>query len=242
MNLTLGGAEQLATELRRTLGSHRSAEIVVFPSFPFLAPVVSRCGGSAIGVGAQDLHPKSCGAFTSGVSAEMIRSLGCQRVLLGHSERRAWFRDSDELVAEKVERCLGEGLLATLCVGESLQQRQSEGTNEFLVRQLESALERHSAAALSELVVAYEPVWAIGTGVSATPEQAEQTHAFIRSHLAGHFGDAFADRLRIQYGGSVKATNAGALMACPNIDGLLVGGASLDAVEFRRIVYAASRR
>ncbi|MEZ4222904.1 MAG: triose-phosphate isomerase [Polyangiaceae bacterium] len=242
MNLTLTLAERLAQELRNRLGSHRGGQLVVFPPFVFIDAVRRRLRDSAVEVGGQDLHPLPKGAYTSGVSAEMLASLGCTRVLVGHSERRAWFGDSDARVAEKLKAALSSGLKPVLCIGETLEQRQSGATESVLRRQLETALGAHGAAALSDLVVAYEPVWAIGTGVTATPEQAQATHAFVRSEFARHFGAAFAEALRIQYGGSVTADNAAALLSCPDIDGALVGGASLDANGFTTIARAGARR
>ena len=241
MNPPLPAAERLARELRNRLGSHRGSQVVVFPPFVFIDLCRRVFRDSAVEVGAQDLHPLPRGAYTSGVSAEMLASMGCARVLVGHSERRAWFGDTDARVAEKLGAALGAGLAPVLCVGETLEQRQSGTTESVLARQLD-ALAAHSAAALSKLVIAYEPVWAIGTGVTATPGQAQQTHAFVRSHIARHFGAAFADALRIQYGGSVNADNAAALLGCADIDGALVGGASLDAGAFTAIARAAARR
>ncbi len=242
MHLTLSASDRLTTDLRNRLGSHRGGHVVVFPPHPFLQPVKNRLRDSAMEVGAQDLHPMDRGAYTSGVSAEMIHSIGCSRVLIGHSERRAWFGDSDARVAEKLHVALEAGLLPVVCIGESLEARQGGTTNQVLTRQLETALSTYSCAQLAGLVLAYEPVWAIGTGVTATPEQAQETHAWIRGRIAGHFGEAFAGALRIQYGGSVKADNAAALLSCPDIDGALVGGASLNPQEFTRIVHAGSRR
>ncbi len=242
MNLTLPVAERLARELRSRLGSHRGSQLVVFPPFVFVELCRRVFRDSAVEVGAQDVHPLPRGAYTSGVSAEMLASVGCTRVLVGHSERRAWFGDTDARVAEKLGAALGAGLAPVLCVGETLQERQSGTTASVLARQLDTALAAHRAAALSKLVIAYEPVWAIGTGVTATPGQAQETHAFVRAHVARHFGAAFADALRIQYGGSVTADNAAALLACADIDGALVGGASLDARAFTAIARAGARR
>ena len=241
MNPTLPVAERLARELRNRLGSHRGSQVAVFPPFVFIDLARRVFRYSALEVGAQDVHPLPRGAYTSGVSAEMLVSMGCTRVLVGHSERRAWFGDTDVRVAEKLAAVLGAGLAPVLCVGETLAERQSGTTESVLARQLETALAAHKAAALSKLVIAYEPVWAIGTGVTATPEQAQATHAFVRSHVGRHFGAAFADALRIQYGGSVNAENAAALLGCADIDGALVGGASLDAGAFTAIARAGAR-
>ena len=238
MHLELASATALASELRNRLGSHRGAEVIVFPPFPFLVPVADRLRESVIGVGAQDLHTEASGAYTSAVSAQMIVSSGCSHVLVGHSERRAVFGDDEKIVAEKLSVALAGGLKPVLCVGESLQQRQAGETFAVVQSQLDSALSEHTAAALSDLVVAYEPVWAIGTGLTATPEQAQEIHANIRARVANHFGPSFAEALRIQYGGSVKPANAVGLLAQDDIDGALVGGASLKADDFTSIVRA----
>ena len=241
MNGDLASAQQLAAAVRNSLGSHHGAQVVVFPPAPFLSVVHTRTRGSAVELGAQDIHPEAKGAYTSGVSAEMVRSIGCQWTLIGHSERRAWFGDSDTRVAEKLAVALTAGLHPVLCVGESLAERQQNRTFDVLGRQLDAALGSHRATALSELVIAYEPVWAIGTGLTASPEQAQEVHAWIRGRVAQGLGAPFAEALRVQYGGSVKPDNAAALAACPDIDGALVGGASLDARSFAQIVYAATR-
>jgi len=242
MNGTLPEAQRLAGDVRNGLGSFHAADVVVFPPAPFLSIVQTKMRGSQVAVGAQDIHPEKKGAFTSGVSAPMVKSLGCGWTLVGHSERRAWFGDGDQRVADKLTRAVGCGLKAILCIGETLAEREQGRTFDVCQRQLDSALRTHSAGALGDLVIAYEPVWAIGTGLTATPEQAQEVHASIRSHLAGTHGAAFADAIRIQYGGSVKPNNAAALMACPDIDGALVGGASLDGRSFKSIVYAAAGR
>jgi len=242
MNGDLKSTQDLSRGVRRQLGSLHGAQVVVFPPTPLLAPVLSILRDSAVQVGAQDVHPKKTGAFTSGCSAAMVRSLGCRWALVGHSERRQWFGDSDAAVAEKLRALLGEGIHPLLCVGESLQERKRARTQEVIQRQLETALSGHGAGALSGLVVAYEPVWAIGTGITATPEQANEVHRKIRASVASHLGPRFATALRIQYGGSVKPSNARELLAADDIDGALVGGASLDARSFTAIVYAGQRR
>lgn len=240
MNGTLQSAGHLANDLRRGLGSFHAVDMVVFPPSPFLVPVHQVLRGSSLSVGSQDIHPEDSGAFTSGLSGAMVRSLGAGWTLIGHSERRAWFGDTDARVATKLTAALRAGLHPLLCIGETLAERDAGRTLDVCQRQLDSALGKHGAAALSGLVVAYEPVWAIGTGRTATPEQAQHVHAFIRRHVAQTHGQGFAAALRIQYGGSVKPANAHALLACEDIDGALVGGASLNAQSFRQIVFAAS--
>jgi triosephosphate isomerase len=224
--------------VRNRLSSYPAAQTLIFPPFPFLAPVAERLDGSQIGLGAQDLHFEAKGAFTGAVSAAMLASVGCRWVLIGHSERRHVFGDSDEVVAKKLRAALAAGLRPVLCIGEQLQERQAGQTFAVNARQLRTALQGLDAGQLEHLVIAYEPVWAIGTGLVATPEQAQEVHADIRQQLAGLLGRDFAARTRIQYGGSVKASTAAGLMAQPDVDGLLVGGASLQAEEFAAIVRA----
>ncbi|MCB9740195.1 MAG: triose-phosphate isomerase [Deltaproteobacteria bacterium] len=238
MHLELDSAVALASDVRNRLGSQRGAEVIVFPPFPFLVPVAERLRESRVAIGAQDLWPEAKGAFTGAVSASMLRSVGCEWVLIGHSERRHVFGDDDALVARKLTVAMAEGLKPVLCVGERLEERQAGRTFEVLGRQLDTALAGHTAAALASLVIAYEPVWAIGTGQVATPAQAQEAHAWIRDHLRGTHGAAFADAVRIQYGGSVKGSNAAGLLSQPDIDGALVGGASLQADDFAAIVRA----
>jgi len=242
MNLSADDAVRLGADLRARLGSQRGVRLVVFPPYPFLVPVLAKLRDSAIEVGAQDVHPEASGAYTSGVSAPMVRSLGCTTVLVGHSERRSHFGDGDALVAQKLRAVLAESLAPILCVGETLAERQRGRTDEVITRQLSTALAQHTPTALAKLVVAYEPVWAIGTGLSATPEQAQAVHASIRGWLASRISPDLAARVPLQYGGSVKPDNAEALLACPDIDGALVGGASLDAASFARIARTAIRR
>jgi triosephosphate isomerase (TIM) len=245
LNLDLTGAQQLAAALRNRLGSFRAVDIAVFPSFPYLHPVASKLRGSALAVGGQDVYPQPKGAFTGAVSAPMLASLGCTHTLVGHSERRSIFGDTDAMVLEKTEAVLHAGLVPVFCVGESLGERESGQTNDVLARQLDvlgRLCAEHRRGLASRLVVAYEPVWAIGTGKTATPEQAQQTHAFVRGHLATVLGADFGENIRILYGGSVKPGNAATLCGQPDVDGALVGGASLDAASFAAICHAAAIR
>ena len=242
MHLELDGAVALASEVRNRLSAQRAVDVVVFPPFPFLAPVADRLRESRIGLGAQDLHTAEKGAFTGAVSASMLTSVGAQWVLVGHSERRQVFGDSDNVVAAKLRVALAHKLRPVLCIGETLQEREAGQTFAVLGRQLDSALSGLTPSALSTLVLAYEPVWAIGTGKVATPEQAQETHAWIRRHIADALGAGFASALRIQYGGSVKGDNAAGLLGQADIDGALVGGASLQADEFAAIVRAHADR
>jgi triosephosphate isomerase len=228
-------AVQLAADVRNRLGSHRGAEVVLFPPHPFVESVASKVEGSHVAVGGQDLYFEAQGAFTGAVSGAMLASVGCTWALIGHSERRVVFGDTDAVVGKKLEAAITAGLKPVLCIGEQLHERESGQTFAVISRQLE-VLRALPTARLQTLVLAYEPVWAIGTGKVASPEQAQEVHAYIRQQVESLHGKAFAQAVRIQYGGSVKATTAAGLMAQPDIDGLLVGGASLKAEEFTDIV------
>ena len=238
MHTTLLEAIALAQEVRHRLGSQRLGDVLLFVPFPFLAAVADKVAGSHLGVGAQDVYFEAKGAFTGAVSAAMIASTGATHVLVGHSERRSVFGDTDEIVGKKLRAALAVGLKPVLCVGEQLAQRQDGTTFAVVDRQLTVALDGVAADALAHLIIAYEPVWAIGTGLTASPEQAQEVHAHIRAWLATRFSRDFADTCRIQYGGSVKGSNAAGLFAQSDIDGMLVGGASLTADEFAAIVRA----
>jgi triosephosphate isomerase len=212
-------------------------DVVICPPFTALSEVVERTRGSAVRVAAQNMHEEEAGAFTGEVSAPMLAELEVEAVVLGHSERREHFGETDEALARKVAAALGAGLQPILCVGESEQARDAEQTDAVLERQLQADLAQVDPGRLADVVVAYEPIWAIGTGRTATPEQAQETIAFIRDFLRER--GAAADAVRILYGGSVKPSNAAELLAMPDIDGALVGGASLDPDEFAAIVGAA---
>ena len=212
-------------------------DVVICPPFTALGAVVERRYGTAVRVAAQNMHEEESGAFTGEVSAAMLVELDVEAVVLGHSERREHFGESDEALARKVPAAIAAGLEPILCVGESEEARDSGRTKGVLERQLQADLAQVEAAELARVVVAYEPIWAIGTGRTATPEQAQEACAFIRDVLRGRGGPA--DEVRILYGGSVKPANAAELLAQPDIDGALVGGASLDPEEFAAIVEAA---
>ena len=238
MHTTLSEAQDLASEVRNRLSSYAAAQTLVFPPFPFLTAVAQRLHDSNIGLGAQDVHPEKKGAFTGAVSADMLVSVGCAWVLIGHSERRHVFGDNDDAVAKKLRAALAAGLKPVLCIGERLEERKAGETFAVNRRQLRNALQGLDAGQLQHMVLAYEPVWAIGTGLVATPEQAQEVHAAVRAAVGELLGAAFASQLRIQYGGSVKPETAAGLLAKPDVDGLLVGGASLKADEFAAIVRA----
>jgi triosephosphate isomerase (TIM) len=212
-------------------------DVVICPPYLALSEVVERSRGSAVRVAAQNMHEEAWGAFTGEVSAPMLVEADVDAVILGHSERRQYFNETDEALARKVPAALAVGLEPILCVGESEEARDADQTEAVLERQLQADLAEVGAGSLAEVVVAYEPIWAIGTGRTATPEQAQEACAFIRDVLRERGGGA--DTVRILYGGSVKSGNAAELMAQPDIDGALVGGASLDPEEFAAIVEAA---
>jgi triosephosphate isomerase len=212
-------------------------DVLVAPAFPSLAAVAERLRGSRVLLAGQNLHWEDKGAFTGEVSGPMLTAVGCTHVIVGHSERRHLFGDSDEWVARKVAAALRTGLTPIVCVGETLQEREAHHTSAVIERQTRAALSGLDAAAIARLVLAYEPVWAIGTGKVATPEQAQAVHASVRALLAELAGAAVAAAVRILYGGSVKPDNIDALMRQPDLDGALVGGASLNATDFTRIVH-----
>jgi len=234
MYKTTSEAVALVQALKDGLRSEH--EVLVAPPFTALAAVAPLLRGTPIALGAQDMHWEAEGAFTGAVSGPMLKDAGCSHVLVGHSERRQLFGETDETVARKTAAALAHGLTPIACVGETLAERESARTMEVVERQVERALRALTPDQAAGIVVAYEPVWAIGTGRVATPEQAQEVHAFIRRLVARSHGDPVAARLRILYGGSVKPDNAAALMAQPDLDGALVGGASLDAASFLKIV------
>ena len=214
------------------------ADVVICPPYLSLKPAVEHCAQSSVRVAAQNMHEEDSGAFTGEVSAPMLRELGVDGVILGHSERRQYFNETDEALARKVPAALAAGLEPILCVGETDAQREAEETELVLERQVTSDLEGVEATELDRVVIAYEPVWAIGTGKTATAEQAQDAIAFIRGLVASR-DEGSAERVRIVYGGSMKPANAAELLAEPDVDGGLVGGASLEAEDFAAIVAAA---
>ena len=236
MHGSIGEATALATAVVDAVRGVTGREVLVAPPFPSL-PAVAKClSGSAVLLAGQNLYWEDKGAFTGEVSGPMLRAAGCTHVIVGHSERRQLFGDTDEWVARKVTAALRNGLTPIVCVGESLQEREANETWAVIDRQLRAALYGLDAGAVAKLVVAYEPVWAIGTGKVATPDQAQAVHGSIRKLLADLAGPAVAAAVRILYGGSVKPDNIDALMRQPDLDGALVGGASLSAADFTRIV------
>jgi triosephosphate isomerase (TIM) len=229
---------RLIEELLAGCAPQPAALCVICPPYVYLQEAARLLRDSALSLGAQDVSADAQGAFTGEVSAAMLRDVGCEYVIVGHSERRLLYRESDQLIARKFGAAHAKGLVPILCVGEQLADRDAGRTQDVVARQLDVVLELCGAGALEQAVVAYEPVWAIGTGRTATPEQAQEVHAFIRARIAAR--DArIATATRILYGGSVKAGNAAELFAMPDVDGGLIGGASLKADEFLTILAAA---
>jgi len=241
MNGSLSANDTLLKDLVPALADLAGMESAVCPPYPYLAQAQRALQGSRVALGGQDLCQYGNGAYTGGVSAAMLRDLGCSCVIVGHSERRTLFGESDALVAEKFAVAQQAGLLPILCLGETLAEREAGATDAVVARQLNAVLQRSGVAALRGAVIAYEPVWAIGTGKTATPEEAQAVHAGIRGLLAKS-DPAVAGAVRILYGGSVKAANAAQLFGMPDIDGGLIGGAALVASEFVAICRAASRQ
>jgi triosephosphate isomerase len=238
MNKNLGEARTLAQQLKEALGDTGSPEVAVFPPAVTLAAVAEILRDTPVSVGTQNVHYESAGAFTGEMSAGMALSAGASCALIGHSERRHVFGETDEWVNLKLGAVLAAGLVGVVCIGETLEQREQGATQDIIKRQVRSAFEGIAIAHAGRIIVAYEPVWAIGTGKTATPEQAGEMHSFIRGLLSEQFDGETADAMRIQYGGSVKPGNAAELLAQVDIDGVLVGGASLDADSFCAIVGA----
>jgi triosephosphate isomerase len=242
MNMTQAESERFVHMFLLELEDAAEAEVVIIPPFTAIAKVNEALGNAQhIKVGAQNMHWERNGAFTGEISSAMLRDLFVRYVVLGHSERRALFGETDEIVNRKAHAALEASLRPIVCVGETLEQRDRGNVEKILGIQLRGSLKDLSEKELSETVIAYEPVWAIGTGRNATPAQAQEAHSFIRHTLSELSNKATADRIRIQYGGSVKPENARELMSQPDIDGALVGGASLDPRSFAQIVKAAGK-
>jgi len=234
MYRTAREASQTIRTLRGLVGEVTDVDVVVCPPFTALPAALEAASGSPLAIGAQDCHWEKEGAFTGEVAVQMLVDLGCSHVIVGHSERRQFFGETDATVDRKIEAVLAHGLTCIGCLGETLQEREAGQTLQVLERQLRGGFARHLHS--PRLVIAYEPVWAIGTGRTATPAQAQEAHAFLRGLVAAVAGPDVAAAIRILYGGSVKPENIVALMAQPDMDGALVGGASLDPSSFARIV------
>jgi len=229
-------AQEFVAGFLPLVANHERDEIVLCPSDTSLSVVIAAAAGTNVGVGAQNMYFADEGAFTGETSPLMLKAINATHIIIGHSERRQYFCESDETVNRKLHAALKHGLKPIVCVGEMLEEREAGMTEEVLLRQIGNALEGVSAEWADPIVIAYEPVWAIGTGKTATPDMASEAHAIVRSEIAKILGRKSAEQMRILYGGSVKPENAPALMNEPEIDGALVGGASLDPQSFAKIV------
>jgi triosephosphate isomerase len=236
MYKTISEAVNLAKELRENLSGISDREIVICPPFTALSAVKDILAGSNIQLGAQDMYWEKNGAYTGEISPLMLIDLGCHYCIIGHSERRQFFAETDETLNRKTKTALNCGIVPIVCIGETLSEREKNLTFQIIEKQIKNGLVGLSNEQAQKLVIAYEPVWAIGTGKTATPEQAEEVHKFIRNLLGQLYNQEIADNVRILYGGSVRPDNIKVLMSCPNIDGGLVGGASLEAKSFIPIV------
>lgn len=239
MNLNLQEGEALVKQIRNGLSRDWTCDVVIAPPFTHISSVVQALSGSNIMTGAQNCHYESQGAFTGEISVEMLKSLGVSHIITGHSERRQLFQETNEIVKEKVNAILKGSLQPIFCCGESLDIRQAGRQNEHVGKQLAESIFHLDSTAIRQVIIAYEPIWAIGTGVTAAPEQAQEMHAFIRKELAVRYGDEVSKTIRILYGGSIKSDNAATLFSQPDVDGGLVGGASLQAQGFLTIIEAA---
>lgn len=239
MNKSVEESRELAEVIAQATAQAKGVEVVVGPTTLALAAVIDALAGTHVKVAAQNMHAATSGAYTGEVSASMLKEAGCHHVILGHSERRQLFGETDRGVNEKIKVALAHGLVPIVCVGESLEEREAQQTVDKVSFQVTAALSGIGEEQVSALVIAYEPIWAIGTGKTASPEQAQEVHAAIRALLTTLYGESAAQEVRIQYGGSVKPGNIAELIAQPDIDGALVGGASLRADGFAQIVSAA---
>ena len=238
MNKTNTEAVEMLTELKELVKGIDNVGIIIGAPFTALSDTVKAVKGSNIAIAAENVYPKDSGAYTGEVSPVMLKSIGVEYVILGHSERREYFKESDEFINEKVKAVLAAGMLPILCIGEKLEERESGKTAEVTETQIRGGLKDLTAEEAKKVIVAYEPVWAIGTGRTATPEMAQETHRQVRDVLVSMFGNETAEEMIIQYGGSMKPDNAVELLAQKDIDGGLIGGASLKASSFAEIVVA----
>ena len=239
MNGSLASVRELLTGLKGGVDAVNNAKVVVCPSSVFIAETQTQLAGTVIGWGGQDVSTQESGAYTGETAASMLTDFGCEYVIIGHSERRTYHGETDQLVAEKFTAARKSGLIPLFCIGETLEEREQGITEEVVARQIDAVIDHCGVDMLGEGVIAYEPVWAIGTGKTATPEQAQEVHAFIRARVASSSA-AVAESLQILYGGSMNPGNAAELMANPDIDGGLIGGASLKAADFLAICTAAN--
>jgi triosephosphate isomerase (TIM) len=240
MNNSLSETQNLISKINSELSQIKyNCEVVICPPFTSLSEANNLIKGTSVKLGAQNMHEEDNGAFTGEISVEMIKNVGCEYVILGHSERRTIFGESDQLVNKKVVKAITSGLKPIFCCGETLDEREQNITNEVIKRQVQEGLRGIQKEEMENLVIAYEPVWAIGTGKTASPDQAQEVHKFIRDLIETIYSPEVASSIVIQYGGSVKADNAKELLSQPDIDGALVGGASLKADSFIGIIKGA---
>jgi len=239
MNKDLNESQSLVSGIIDGLGSDDKCDVIVCPPFTSLSEVNSLIKNTQIKLGAQNVYFENDGAFTGEISVSMLKSVGCEYVIIGHSERRTIFDETDELINKKIKKALAGGLKVIFCLGESLAQREEGITNSVVENQLQKGLDGITPEELANIIIAYEPIWAIGTGKTATKEQAQEVHAFIRSYIFTKFSKESGEKIIIQYGGSVKPDNASSLLSQPDIDGALVGGACLKADSFLGIIAAA---
>jgi triosephosphate isomerase len=239
MFTTAASAADLARAIVAGVAQEHAAAVAICPPFPYLQLVAGVVSGTSVGLGAQNLYPQAEGAFTGEVSPTMLRDVGCRYVIVGHSERRHKLGESNAFIQQKVLAGIEAGLRVILCLGETLAERENDQTEGVLRTQLRDGMGGLARERSAQLIIAYEPVWAIGTGRNATPDQAQEAHAFIRQQIADLWGEETAQAVPIQYGGSVKPDNAASLLSQPDVDGALVGGASLDAAQFLAIVRSA---
>ena len=239
MNLNLHQSQKLVSEILNGLGRDNKAEVIVCPPFTSLNEVSTLLKGTQVKLGAQNMYFEESGAYTGEVSADMLKSVGCEYVILGHSERRVIFNEPDDLINKKMKTAIAKELKPIFCVGELLEERESGKTMDVVSRQVEKGLDGVSTEQMKNIIIAYEPVWAIGTGKTASPQQAQEVHLFIRELVAKKFSVTIAENLIIQYGGSVKPDNSGELLSQKDIDGALVGGACLKADSFLSIIASA---
>ena len=239
MNKDLNESQNLVSGIIDGLGNDNKCDVVVCPPFTSLNEVHSLIKNTPIKLGAQNVYYETDGAFTGEVSTGMLKSVGCDYVIIGHSERRTIFGEKDELLNKKNKKALADGLKVIFCIGESLAQREKGIINSVVEKQLQKGLDGISSEELNNIIIAYEPIWAIGTGKTATPEQAQEVHAFIRNYISQKYSKESGEGLIIQYGGSVKPDNAASLLSQPDIDGALIGGACLKADSFLSIIATA---
>ena len=241
MNKDLSEAIKLISEIKSNIGTKpENVDVIIFPPYISLETASTLIKGTPIKLGAQNMHQESSGAFTAEISAPMLKSVGCEYVILGHSERRSIFGETDELINTKLKKAFAENLKPVFCIGETLEQREAGIMKDVIKNQVEKGLSGIPETDIDNLIIAYEPVWAIGTGKTATPEQAEEVHLFIRNLIADLYSTETAENIVIQYGGSVKPANAELLLTQPDIDGALIGGACLKADSFTAVINTAN--